>query len=104
MSKVLGQYAVHLVDDAGALRSFLPGDVVPDWAAKLMGPHCFADGGPVDVEVPAADPVGPPPKAGKGSGEDKWRAYAEQEGVDVSSAEGRDDVIDLLDQAGVPVE
>lgn len=104
MAKALGQYAVHLLDDDGVLRSFLPGDAVPDWAAKRMGDHCFAADDSAAADVPADDSAGPPPRHGKGSSEEKWRAYAEQHGVDVSAAEGRDDVIAALEQAGVPVE
>jgi hypothetical protein len=102
MAKTLGQYAVHVYDDGGVLHSFLPGQEVPDWAAKNMGPHCFATSDEVDDAGDVHD--GPPPQHGRGSGEDKWRAYAENHGVDVSAAEGRDDVIAALEAAGVPVE
>lgn len=113
----IGQYAVHVHDDAGELHSFLPGADVPGWAAKLMGKHCFEGGegefnedgkhAPVvhaDAVVDTQGGGGPPPRAGKGSGEDKWRAYADEQGVDVSEAQGRDDIIAELDEAGVPVE
>jgi len=99
----IGLFAVHLHDDDGALVSLLPGDEVPGWAVGRIGDHALAEAD-AKAAVVADAPAGPPPKAGKGSGEDKWRAYADQHGVDVSGAEGRDDVIDLLEQAGVPVE
>jgi len=99
----IGLFAVHLHDDDGALVSLLPGDEVPGWAVRRIGDHALAEAD-AKASVVTDGPAGPPPKAGKGSGEDKWRAYADQRGVDVSAAEGRDDVIDLLEQAGVPVE
>lgn len=46
----------------------------------------------------------PPPRAGKGSGEDKWRAYAAEKGVDVSHIEDRNEIIAFLEEQGVPVE
>ncbi len=46
----------------------------------------------------------PPPRAGKGSGEDKWRAYAAAQGVDVSHIEDRNEIIAFLEEQGVPVE
>lgn len=103
MSKI-GEYAVHLHDDNGVLVSLLPGDDVPGWAVGRIGKHALASGDDVNADVSDDSSDAPPPKAGKGSGEDKWRAYADRHGVDVSGAEGRDDVIAALDQAGVPVE
>lgn len=105
----LGPYAVHLNDDSGALRSFLPGQEVPDWAAKQLGPHCFAtgpDAPPLDEAPPAEGdgPTGPPPRSGRGSGEGQWRQYAQDHGVDVTLVEGRDDIIAACEAAGVPVE
>lgn len=101
----IGEFAVHLHDDDGVLVSLLPGDDVPGWAVGRIGEHALATG--EDDGVDEADDDAhdaPPPKAGKGSGEDKWRAYAERHGVDVPEAEGRDDVIAALESAGVPVE
>lgn len=46
----------------------------------------------------------PPPRAGKGSGEDKWRTYAAEQGVDVSHIEDRNEIIAFLEEQGVPVE
>ncbi|MBU8830835.1 hypothetical protein [Mycolicibacterium goodii] len=47
---------------------------------------------------------GPPPVSGRGSGEDKWRAYADRKGVDVSDLADRGDIIERLREKGVPVE
>ena len=101
MAKKIGDLTVYLSDEEGTVHRFLPGDEVPGWAAKLMGDHCFAGSADDLAEVESS---GPPPRAGKGSGEAAWRSYAEAQGVDVSDAEGRDDIIDALDAAGVPVE
>ncbi len=47
---------------------------------------------------------GPPPKAGRGSGEEKWRAYAEEQGVDVTDLDGRDEIIARLADRDIAVE
>jgi hypothetical protein len=123
MGKKVGEFAVHgILDENGEPHSFLPGTEPPAWAVKQMGDHCFEGGEDLFNEDGALAPVihhdavlpdprgggessdGPPPKAGKGSGEDKWRAYAEEQGVDVSDAEGRDEIIAALEEADVPVE
>lgn len=93
---------VAVRDDNGTVHSFGPGSDVPAWAAKkITNPSVWGDGGSSDD---GGSTDGPPPKAGKGSGEDKWRAYAGRVGVDVSEAESRDDVITLLELAEVPTE
>lgn len=97
---------VAVRDEAGDVQSFGPGDDVPPWAKRLITNPNVWDGGLPDSDPDSVEdePSGPPPRAGKGSGETAWRAYAESQGVDVSDAEGRDDIIDVLDAAGVPVE
>lgn len=119
--KAIGQYAVALTGPDGVTHSFPPGSTdYPDWAAKKMGPHCFEGGEDLfnedgflqavihhDAVIPeprGGSGDGPPPRAGKGSGEDKWRAYAEANGVDVSGVDGRDEIIGACEDAGVPVE
>lgn len=47
---------------------------------------------------------GPPPRQGKGSGEEKWRAYAAEKGVDVTDLDGRDEIIARLKDRDIPVE
>lgn len=92
---------VVVFDARRNLHVFGPGDEVPAWARDLItNPSVW------DTSTPVKDDeeTGPPPKAGKGSGEPRWREYAAKQGVDVSSAEGRDDIIDALRDAGVPVE
>lgn len=53
---------------------------------------------------PASSGGGPPPRAGRGSGEDKWRAYAAEKGVDVDAIEERNEIIAFLESQGIPVE
>ncbi|WP_300680752.1 hypothetical protein [Nocardioides sp.] len=36
---------------------FSPGDSVPAWAARQMGPHCFTDGNPVEEPATPQDPL-----------------------------------------------
>jgi len=160
---------VSVRDETGQTRSFGPGEVVPDWAARqITNPKAWEDGEvpfPSDSDSKPASPAAPssqpgdqgasdlsakvdaldakidavaevlvvvkevldvlaeqlsgitlvedgdadeevpiPPKAGKGSGEDKWRAYAAAQGVDVTDIEDRNDIIAALKDAGVPVE
>ncbi|MCV7354491.1 hypothetical protein [Mycolicibacterium fluoranthenivorans] len=125
MAKKIGEFAVYVQDGEGAVHGFLPGQVVPAWAAKQMGDHCFAQEGgegsadepvdeppappvdPGDAEDPAdpdEEPAGPPPRHGAGSGEPAWRKYAEDNGVDVDGISKRDDIIAAVADAGVPVE
>ncbi len=124
MAKKIGEFAVYVQDGEGAIHGFLPGQVVPGWAAKQMGDHCFASDedsaddpaedapdapavDPGDAEDPAdpdEEPAGPPPRHGAGSGEPAWRKYAEDNGVNVDGISKRDDIITAVADAGVPVE
>lgn len=59
----------------------------------------------VDADDSADTQPVPPPKAGKGSGEDKWRAYAAEKNVDLpADIDGRDEIITYLENEGVSVE
>jgi hypothetical protein len=95
------EFALHL-ENKGKKVVVLPGDDLPEWA-KITNPYVLGLDPDAEHDDDGAG-SGPPPRAGKGSGEDKWRAYAEEQGVDVSEAEGRDDVIAALEEADVPVE
>lgn len=114
-ARLVGYTAVRDAD--GIVHSFGPGDDVPEWAAKaITNPKLW--GGEVppadDLDTGGTSPTAgagttssapvPPPKGGKGSGEDRWREYAAQVGVDVSEAQDRDDVITILELADVPTE
>ena len=78
----------YLHDIATSLRQ-LCGDTV----TELQEPDAF---GEVKLQEPA--PVAPP-KAGRGSSVDAWRAYATRLGVNVPYDAGRDDIIALVEQA-----
>ena len=93
-------WAVYLNDDQGVVHCILPGEDIPGWA-EIDNPYVTGEANQAAQE---SDSTNPPPKAGKGSGEDKWRAYAEEHGVDVSGADDRAGVIDALEAAGVPTE
>lgn len=92
---------VHVYDKDQNPVVFGPDDDVPAWAAKQMGPHCFADEGgePSDREVGSV-----PPKAGAGSSKDAWAAYASEQGVDVEADASRDQIIQAVQDAGKPVD
>lgn len=103
---------VAVRDDDGVTHSFGPGDEVPEWAArKITNPKVWEAGeAPFSVDE-GSDATGgggdddlPPPQSGKGSGEDKWRAYADRKGVDVSDLQDRGDIIQRLRDRDVPVE
>lgn len=98
---VIGEFTVYLRDDDGTVHTFLPGESVPAWAAKQMGDHCFADASDTGVEADGSD--GPPPQSGRGSGREKWAAYAEANGVDTDGLD-RDEIIAACQEAEVPVE
>lgn len=100
-------FALHLADKRPGheqLLVILPGDEIPAWALKdITNPYVLGDQA-VEADAAPGDPGGPPPKAGKGSGEDKWRAYAEEHEVDVTDLKSRDEIIARLEEAGIPVE
>lgn len=97
------EYTVYLTDPEGAVVAVKPGDDLPGWA-KVTNPYVLGGEAEESVAEAVDTPAGPPPRAGKGSSESAWRKYAEDNGVDVSGVEGRDDIIDAVDKAGVPVE
>jgi hypothetical protein len=49
-------------------------------------------------------PPAPPPRAGAGSGRDAWADYARANEFDVAGDAKREDIIDALEAAGIPVE
>jgi len=59
-------------------------------------------GGVADAEKATGD--SPPPKVGKGSGQDAWVAYAKAHGVHPAEGDKREDIIAALDAAGVRTE
>ncbi len=102
--KLRGDYAVHL-NDNGQLHTFLPGDDVPDWAAKQIK-NPLAWGEPVaepekPVTVDSSD--GPPRQGGAGATRQRWADYATDRGVEVQEDWKREDIIEACEKAGVPV-
>ncbi|MFI8853680.1 hypothetical protein ACIGW3_26290 [Streptomyces sp. NPDC053499] len=75
-----------------------PGDQVPPEVAGRIGAHAWEG---TDTEPSAATQTEAPPRSGRGSGVDAWRAYAEAYGVAVDDEMSRDDVIAACERAGV---
>lgn len=69
-------------------------------------PEDTGDGAPGTPEAAPADaaPVAVPPRSGHGSGAHAWRTYAESLGMTVPDGAKRDDIVALLDAAGLPTE
>lgn len=96
-------------------EAYGPDDDVPPAVAERIGDHAWEDDssdgedepdtvGFTDpgAEQPAPGPaVEAPPRSGRGSGVDAWRAYAESNGYDTDDDMSRDDVIALLEREGV---
>lgn len=106
-----GLYAVHLLKD-GVLHSFLPGDDVPDWAAKqITNPHAweaveddlvlpgFAAQPALEFVPSEDDPTGAPPKSGSGASRQAWADHAESKGVEVNPDWKREDIIAAVESA-----
>ncbi|MEV8124107.1 hypothetical protein AB0P07_08330 [Streptomyces sp. NPDC085944] len=81
-----------------------PDSKVPARVAEKIGDHAWESADshaePDAPKTPAA-PVEAPPRSGRGSGIDAWRAYAEANGYDTDDEMSRDDVIALLEREGV---
>lgn len=103
---------VHVRDLAGRAVAFGPGDGVPTWARKqISNPKAWGEGEPAEP-APTSPPTSAgdgegegsleaPPRSGKGSGVEAWRAFAERKGVDVDQDASREDVIAACEAAGV---
>lgn len=113
------------VEDSKGRRVLLtPGEDVPAWAVGLIrNPRAWADAEPPAPESPAPEspapmgaaevfpemvdntpvPVGtPPPRNGKGSSRAAWAEYATRNGLAVTAEAQRDDIVERLDEAGIP--
>lgn len=101
MPHLTGNTIVRNPDDQ-QLVVLRAGQEVPDWAVEQVGDHLL--GGPAAAPAePAGGESGneaptEPPRAGRGSGLEAWKAYAESLGIEVPDDAQRDDVIDLVDQ------
>lgn len=107
---------------SGAVRFFSSGSELPAWANGMVGDHVLSGTGQkeharVEVDVTVHDSaggtlegtaeataVGPPPKSGKGSTDANWTAYARTNGVKVTDAMKRAEVIVACEKAGIPTE
>jgi hypothetical protein len=85
-----------------------PGDEVPADVAKRIGEHAWADDDSDQVVESEQDPGGggqddveAPPRSGRGSGVEAWKAFAEQHDVEVDEDASRDDIVALLEERGV---
>lgn len=114
MGRVLNARTVVRNPQTTAVVSLPAGTEVPAWAEDLVGDHLTtgglaAAGGeatnppvvPVDPPEAPENPapsVSAPPRAGRGSGFDAWKAHAESLGIEVPDDAQRDDVIELVDK------
>jgi hypothetical protein len=74
--KVFGAY-VHVVKPNGTSEAFAPGDVVPAWAAKLVGDHVLAE--PETDASPEQQPPATPTVPSAPASTDGGTPDAEQE-------------------------
>ena len=97
-----GDYAIHMHGDDGALHSFLPGDVLPDWvAARIDNPYTRAavvtaeqsPESPEPNDSPELSGGAMPPKQGPGASRQVWEDYAASRGVTVEADWKREDII-----------
>jgi len=100
---------VHVYDERGETHVFGPDDEVPEWAARKMGAHVFADDKhpfPDDADGDGeTDRVygSEPARSGKGSGRDAWAAFAAEKDHPVDADAGRDQIIaELVDADLIP--
>lgn len=91
-------------------EAYGPGSDVPPEVAEQIGEHAWEsdtdpDGdepGRVGFEDPRTQQPGEaPPRSGRGSGVEAWRAFAEQNEVEVAADASREDIIAACEQAGV---
>ncbi|MFJ8855243.1 hypothetical protein [Streptomyces sp. NPDC102437] len=79
-----------------------PDDRIPAAALRKIGDHAFAD---ADDQDDSGDGSGgdveAPPRSGRGSGVEAWRAFAEQHDVEVAAAASREDIIAACEAADV---
>lgn len=94
-----------------------PDDDVPAEVAERIGDHAWADDsdqgdGGEPAEVGFTDPTArqspagagdsdAPPRSGRGSGVDAWRAYAARTDLDVADDASREDIIAAAEDAGL---
>lgn len=97
---------VHVLNGVGERHVFGPGDPVPAWAEKkITNPDVWDDGDNAqdDARVDETNAVEVPPLTGTGSGRERWAQYAAAHGVQVPEDAKRDQIVEVLREAGVPV-
>ncbi|MBQ1122642.1 hypothetical protein [Streptomyces sp. B15] len=85
-------------------KAYGPSDEVPATVAKRIGEHAWEEDAEQTSSTQASqevESVEEPPRSGRGSGVDAWRAFAEAHGVAVDDQMSRDDVIAACEQAGL---
>ncbi|MGA5489566.1 hypothetical protein ACPCK1_17640 [Streptomyces pseudogriseolus] len=87
-------------------KAYGPDSDVPADVAKRIGAHAWTDAdSPAEVPTPTGAGGGSgdeaPPRSGRGSGVEAWRAYAEQHDVEVAADASREDIIAACEAAGV---
>lgn len=118
---------VHLQDADGKRHVFEPGQIPPPWAQeRITNPKAWGEQVPAAAETPAGlllarNDTGQnetaltaeqlqrlqasrmvPPRTGAGSSTEAWAAYAAVCEVTVPAGAGREEIIALLEEAGVP--
>ena len=82
-----------------------PDSKVPADVAKRIGDHAWTDADQDDGAEQqtgggqSPTPVEAPPRSGRGSGVDAWRAFAEQHELDVAADASREDIIAAAEAA-----
>ncbi|GAA1714498.1 hypothetical protein [Brachybacterium phenoliresistens] len=92
----VAEESLDLLASRGLIEALPEPDLDPE---DDIDPETLGDAGAQGEERPT-----PPPKAGKGSGPEAWRAYAEKVDVEVPADASREDVIAAVDAAGKPTE
>lgn len=82
----------------------LPGDVPAEQVTAELRAGRITPLAVVSESAGTPAELMPPPRHGKGSGKDAWAAYAAGLGCEVPEGATRDQVIEALAAAGVPVE
>ena len=75
-----------------------PDDDVPAKVAKRIGDHAWVDD---DAEPSGPELLTEPPRSGRGSGVEAWRAFATQELDAVSDEWSKEEIIAALERAEV---
>lgn len=98
-------------DANGTAVTLNPGDTVPDGVD--VGDHVLAGKAAAEKPAPVDGPTvstGIPPRAGRGSNVEAWREYAQRAAterglnIDFPDDVKRDEIIEALSDAGIPVE